>query len=222
MGLLVVRNPRMRATWADFMSRVAKLSAKMIVSKPEVWESTKQEMIKAGYTPSETTSYEDMRKFIMGGEYDIITKRLTHIQMELQTWKKVIRLLAARKWRLDVLPDGAPNLITCDHPVSIIPLFEMPDRTMQHGVGLGMAKTAVIFPLTRRISLWGTFEGLDTTADLDWLQAALNNSHTMRNAERQIYAYDDDFDYFWGSERRQGRTLLTSLKSARSERDAEN
>lgn len=219
MGLLVVRNPRMRETWADFMSRLWKLHGEIIVSKPEIWESTKQGMIKAGYTPSEDVSYEDMRAFIKGDEYDIVTKRLTHIQMELQTWEKVIHLLSARKWRLDILPEGAPNLITCDHPVSIIPLFEMPKSAMQHPVGFGMAETAVIFPLTRRMSLWGAFEDRDITLDLDWLQAALNNSHTMRNADRQIYAYDDDFDYMWGRERRRGRTLLTSLKAAQAERD---
>lgn len=221
MALLVIRNPRMRETWSDFMSRVWKLHGEMVVSKPEIWESTKRDMIRSGYTPSVDVSYEQMRDFIKGGEYDIVTNRLVHIRMELETWEKMIHILSARKWRLDILPDAAPNLITCDHPVSLIPLFERPsDGYLQHPVGYGMSETAVIFPLTRRMSLWGTFEDRDMTLGLDWLQAALNNSHTMRNAEKQIYAYDDDFEFMWGRERRQGKTLLDSLKKAQAEREA--
>ena len=221
MALLVIRNPRMRETWADFMSRLWKMHGEVVVSTKERWESTKRDMIRSGYTPSEDVTYENMRDFVKGGEYDIVTNRLVHIRLELETWEKMIHVLSARKWRLDILPEGAPNLITCDHPVSIIPLFEMPrDGYMQHPIGYGMTETAVVFPLTRRMSLWGTFEDRDITLGLDWLQAALNNSHTMRNAHRQIYAYDDDFEFMWGRERRQGKTLLGSLKAAQAERDA--
>jgi hypothetical protein len=220
MALLVIRNPRMRETWADFMSRVWKMHGEIIVSKPEIWESTKRSMLKSGYKPSVDVTYEQMRDFVKGGEYDIVTNRLVHIRMELETWEKMIHLLSARKWRLDILPENAPNLITCDHPVSIISLVERPDTLMGNAIGYGMLETAVIFPLTRRMSLWGTFEDKDKTLGLDWLQAALNNSHTMRNADRQIYAYDDNFDFMWGQERRQGKTLLDSLKVAKAERDA--
>ena len=86
-------------------------------------------------------------------------------------------------------------------------------------MGYGMADTAVVFPLTRRASLWGTFEGQDETKSIGWLQAALNNSHAMRNAERQIYAYDEGFQFMWGRQPRKGGQLLESLRTAKAERD---
>ena len=219
MALLVIRNPRMRDNWSDFMSRLYKMTAEVTFSKKEIWEATKRDMEAKGYKPEKDVSYEDLRDFVNGGEYDIVTDRLMHIRLELDTWEKVIHLLSARKWRLGILPDNVPDLITCDHPVSLISLVERPDTLLGNALGYGMADTAVVFPLTRRVSLWGTFEGKDETKGVGWLQAAMNNSHALRNAERQIYAYDEGFQFMWGRQPQHGGELLKSLRTAKAERD---
>ncbi|MEH6720587.1 MAG: DUF4238 domain-containing protein [Aurantimonas endophytica] len=219
MALLVIRNPRMRDNWSDFVSRLYKMTAEVAFSKKEIWEATKRDMEAKGYKPMNETSYEELRDFVKGGEYDIVTNRLMHIRLELETWEKIIHLLSARKWRLCILPDQVPDLITCDHPVSLISLVERPDTLLGNALGYGMADTAVVFPLTRRASLWGTFEGQDETKSIGWLQAALNNSHAMRNAERQIYAYNENFQFMWGRQPQRGGQLLTLLRQATAERD---
>jgi len=219
MALLVIRNPRMRETWSDFMGRLMRTTSEMIVSTREIWESTKGRMEEAGYKPDHDVSYEDMREFINGGEYDIVTDRLVHIRLELETLEKVIHLLSARKWRLGILPDNAPDIVTCDHPVSLISTIERPDTFMGRALGYGLPDTAVVFPITRRFSLWGTFDGQDEIKAVGRLQSALFNTHTLGNAERQIYAYDDSFEFVWGREIRPGTALLATLKKAKADRN---
>ena len=49
MALLVIRNPRMRETWADFISRLWKMHGEVVLSTKERWESMKRDMIRSGY-----------------------------------------------------------------------------------------------------------------------------------------------------------------------------
>ncbi|WP_173088636.1 DUF4238 domain-containing protein [Devosia sp. 1635] len=211
MALLVIRNPRMRCNWADVMERLWKMIGEMMVANPARWEQTRKGMKDAGYEVREETTYESMRDFIQGGEYNVVTNRLVHIRLELETLEKVIHLLSARRWRLGVLRDNVPDLITADHPVSLISTIQRPEGLMG-GFGYGMMETAVVFPLSRRFSLWGTFEGQDETKDVGWLQAALFNSNGLRNMDRQVYSYDTSFQFIWGKEARRGDRLLQSLK----------
>jgi hypothetical protein len=220
VALLVIRNPRMRDNWSDFMGRIYKLTGEVMVSKKEIWESTKRQMQAAGHPVRENVTYEQMRDFIKGGEYDIVTNRLVHIRLELETLEKVIYILFERKWRLSVLPDNVPDLVTCDHPVCLISTIKRPEGIMG-AIGYGLKDTAVVFPVTRRLALWGTFEGQEEVKECGVLQAALYNSHVLRNAERQIYFYDQNFEFIWGPHKRHGSQLLQSLKDESAQLDRE-
>lgn len=211
MALLIIRNPRMRDNLSDFMSRLYKMTGEVMVSRKEIWESTKRQMQEAGHPVREGVTYEQMRDFIKGGEYEIVTNRLVHIRLELETLEKIIHILFERKWRLSVLPDAVMDLVTCDHPVCLVSTIKRPEGLMGT-LGYGLKNTAVVFPLTRRLALWGTFEGQEEVKECDALQAALYNSHVLRNAERQIYFYDQNFEFIWAPYKRDGSKLLQSLK----------
>lgn len=220
MALLIIRNPRMRDNWSDFMSRIYKMTGDVMVSKKEIWESTKRQMEEAGQPVREGVTYEQMRDFIKGGQYDIVTNRLVHIRLELETLEKVIHILFERKWRLSLLSDTVMDLVTCDHPVCLISTIKRPEGLMG-ALGYGLRDTAVVFPLTRRMALWGTFEGDEEVRDCGELQAALYNAHVLRNAERQIYFYDQRFQFIWGPHKRDGSKLLQSLRDEAARLDRE-
>ncbi|MDO8289945.1 MAG: DUF4238 domain-containing protein [Parvibaculum sp.] len=211
LAMLIIRNPRMRDNWAGFMDRLWRLTGDMMVAKRERWEAITRQMKNAGYDINENVSYEQMRDFVRGGEYDIVTDRHVHIRLEIETLDKVTRMLASRNWRLSIVPDHLDDLITCDHPVCLISTVKRPDGLLG-GVGYGMTHTAVLFPLTRRISLWGSFEDREEVVEMRREQVAFFNTHLIRNAERQIYALNDDFDYVWNRQLHRGTTFLEDLK----------
>lgn len=85
LAMLIVRNPRMRDNWADFMDRLWRVIGNVLVEKKERWEVTTRRMKDAGYEVDNDVSFEQMRDFMQGGEYDIVTDRHAHIRLEVET-----------------------------------------------------------------------------------------------------------------------------------------
>lgn len=91
-------------------------------------------------------------------------------------------------------PDGSGDFVTSDHPVSLIDLSGRPPPPL-FPPGHGMTKTAVLFPICRRIMLYGRFEGGEFIREYDRDGVAHFNSEVIDRAERQVYACDDSFSY---------------------------
>lgn len=217
VALLIIRNPRMRENWADFMDRLWRMTGKTMVSKKSIWESTVARMKADGHEIKEGVSYEQMRDFIQSDEYDIVTDRHMHIRLEIEHLDTILPLLVRRKWRLGIVPEDQPELITSDHPVSLISTIRRPGG-LAGALGYGLKNTAVVFPLDRRHSLWGTFEGEDEVVQNTRDQTAILNTHTMHNADRQIYSFDDKFQYFFNGTFRPGPELLPDIARYQAER----
>jgi hypothetical protein len=120
-----------------------------------------------------------------------------------------------RNWMLLIAGDDAGDFVTSDHPVV---LMGAPSSFAgRQPVGYGMTQTAVLFPVTRKLFLNGTFEGQDGIHRLGREDVALLNSSVIFGAERQVYAHDERFTYSRSDRFASGDELVADPLFIRSE-----
>ena len=194
MALLASRNPRFRGRMSDVIGDMARRVGEMTVSTKERYDSVVEAASRDGHVTSEPTiSYEDMRDFVRGGEYDLKVDKGFLQSIELDLIDTILRTMAKREWILWLAPEDG-QFVTCDHPVVLRNSTDK-GRGILSSPGFAMPETAVVFPLTRTATLVGTFEANSVTRVADLSQCANINSLILSGAERQVYAYDLNFAY---------------------------
>lgn len=194
VALVLTRNPLMRDHFGDMMEKILRRTARAAVSSQEVWDGIGERLGRAD--EPEKIPYDEMKKFIQSDKYDVRVRREFHIAMELKLALDIVPLLVRRKWILLNATSGSGGFITSDHPASL----SWTDAELAKGPyspGLGLAKTMVLFPLTKEFCLMGIVEGADEREwerrDLGFLQVAAVNGEVIHQANRQVYAADDLF-----------------------------
>ena len=196
IALLAGRNPRWRGRLDGFLSDIFQSMAEIMVSKQERWEAIGAQVREAeGKDAADETGpgYEEMRDFIKSGKYKISADQNYLIGLENDSTDIILRTLASRKWVLWTTTESAGNFITSDHPVCLIDVSGR--KPGFYGIGYGMTETAVLFPISRSAFLVGTFEGEEGVRHASALDVARFNAQIIQHAERQVYAYDDSFQY---------------------------
>lgn len=199
IALMATRNPRLRRTWANFQERIYKTIAEITVSSRERFENIARRAEAA--RPAEVRreikpeDYDDVKAFVASGEYDVVTHQNNHIKLEVDTFETVLRTLINRKWILQIATKTTGDFVTSDHPVVLRSTAELPGL-LGRAIGHGMRRTMLIFPLTRRMCLLGTFEGQDGVVPVGAKMVAQANSMIIDTADAQVYAYDDSFHYW--------------------------
>jgi hypothetical protein len=194
IALLTIRNPRQRDNIGRSLGDIAKSMAEMMVSTRERWDSIGAEL--EGSNPGLSRvdlPYEEVRDFVRSGEYEIKTHQNLHVQLELDMVQHIQEILGARKWQLWVSEKDAGDFVTSDHPVCLLSTSKGPQGPF--GPGFGMVETAVLFPLTRKLTLVGTFEGKDKVVSANREMIARVNVDIIRRAQRQVYSFDNQFSY---------------------------
>ena len=97
-------------------------------------------------------------------------------------------LLHKRYWYLIKSDETIGEFITSDNPVSLISLVELPKM---YGVGFGMQKTEVYFPISKYLALIGVFEEYDNInktiiATKELIETI--NLRTYTFANKQVYS----------------------------------
>lgn len=72
--------------------------------------------------------------------------------------EEIAPYLAARHWVLWEAQDDAGNFITTDRPVNLSWTVEVPTM-FQDSPGFAMENTAVVFPLAKRLAMFGKLMG---------------------------------------------------------------
>jgi Protein of unknown function (DUF4238) len=116
LALIYQRQPRKRAHIDKFMERVWKDVGHIMVQTPERWASVVKSATAAGM-PEPTATYEQMKEFIEGGEYDIKTSREYHIGLEFEVFDDLLPIFFDRKWTLCRAPESTGGFVTSDNPV---------------------------------------------------------------------------------------------------------
>jgi hypothetical protein len=214
IGLLHLRNPRLRETFRDFHERVAKATMSLALATPERWAGQVKKAIEAGYLkPDADTDYEKMKAFVGGGEYRVETSTERHITLEMGTFDKILPLLFRRGWVLVRAPTDCGGFVTSDHPACLT--WSEPRKGLGiNPPGLGLRGTEIVFPISPRIAAIGAFELEDKVADVDAETVADINGTIVAFAQRQVYAHDLHFTYriVAGEPGRKGSKLISDRK----------
>lgn len=221
IALMAIRMPRMRDAWNEFMGRVYRSVAEILTSSKNRYESTMRKVVasRTGLAEWEAVPYEEMRKFVRSGEYEIETHQNVYVRHELDALDTVLSTLLRRKWTLNIATADAGDFITSDHPVCLMNTAPLPAPWM--APGHGMPNTAILFPLTRKAALFGAFEGSDRVTPAPGLLVAATNSMIIDHADRQVYAYDDSFRYLKDGKILYGKDLCCDAGGSRKREDGE-
>jgi Protein of unknown function (DUF4238) len=215
IGLLAVRNPRLRETWRDFQEQIAKRIMWLATDTPERWASQVARAQASGYMSKDAdTDYTKVRKFTTEEQYRLKVRTEHHIVLEMRGLDTILPSLFKRKWALLKCPDNSGGFVTSDHPVCL-----MWSDGKKHGpVGHGRRETELIFPICRRLAMVGAFEIDDDEIDAPEELVAVINGIVIQFAERHVYARDYNFRYTLSDETpRKGSKLIRDRRLRRRE-----
>jgi hypothetical protein len=191
---LAIRNPRQRTTVNGFISEIVQQVAHVGLATKERWKTQVERMKKDGvWDDSVNLTYNDMQKFMREGNYKIQIAKEFNIAMEIEQHENLVQHLGARNWQILVAKEGSGGFVTSDVPVCL----RWSDG-QNHGIyapGFGVEGTHVIFPLSTRCALLGSFEGKENVIEADMFMVGNLNSTVISNAEKQVYAHNYSFNY---------------------------
>lgn len=194
MALLVVRHPNVRSKIGKLMEDIGQAMMEAATGTKERWRNSVAEM--NGVAPAEITDeqlgYEEMRRFVRTKAARAKLHQNVHIGLEIESIDPLLEMLMVRKWVLHIAHDEASQFITSDRPCFLIDLEPKPGL---FSAGYGMAKTAVIFPLSPRLAISGTFEGKEEVRLMNAQGVASMNAEIARHSRRQVYAKSIEFRY---------------------------
>jgi hypothetical protein len=193
--LLAIKNPGLRENFRAAHEQTAKIMMDLATATPERWAAQVDRAKKAGFLRTDADiDYEKMREFVTRGEYRIETLTSMHLQIEMQTFDKILPLIFNRKWMLFKAPANTTGFVTSDHPMCLM----WSDPAKRGGFwppGLGLARTQLLFPISNELAAIGAFEIDEMETEATELQIAQINGSIILHARRQVYARDSDFLY---------------------------
>jgi hypothetical protein len=186
MALISLRNPKTRAIFNKFYLDIVEKLNSMTMASEEIYID---QCLQAGIKKEDIIPYEKQKEFIDNKDrYTISINQEIHIQAEHQNIDYLSELLHKRYWYLIKSDETIGEFITSDYPVSLTSLVESPKM---YGVGFGMQKTEVSFPISKYLALIGVFEEYDNidktiSATKDLVENI--NIRTYEFANKQIYS----------------------------------
>jgi hypothetical protein len=206
IALISVRNPQARESFRESTKKVIDLTTALSLANKDRFESTVQQMKKAGYAKDlPDVSYEELLQFYQSGEYKINIKNQFFYSGEFGAVRAVVQTLLNRRWSFLIAGPDAGHFISSDHPVRL----RWTDPKLTQGYfppGHGVMSTEVLFPLSRNIAIVGTFEGEDRTETVNQAIVATVNNLILQGCVRQLYSPTDDFFYLG-----KDRAILSSV-----------
>lgn len=196
IALLAERTPVRRNIFTKPMQNIIKIMSKMMLAKPEIFESIKQMMKADGVKLHDNVSYDDLRKFIFEENYTISFDNNTHINNMLTAANAIIPSLKARNWTVVYSPPKIGDFICSDNPVNLHWTTHK-EQSFWSTPGHGLMKTEISVPLSIRIMLLGQFEKLPPNFTIKSKRhLSILNSYTGIHSNRFIYSSDNDFLWF--------------------------
>lgn len=205
IAMLAVRNPQIRGNIERSQNEHMKRDMGLALPTLESFEAIKKRMKEAGQEVDDEVTYDDIRRFLEDGNYDVVYDHGYHLQLELEVIDAILPYLFDRKWSLFVSEDGG-DFVCSDHPVVIVSTVETGGHS--YGVGFGMTNTEITMPINRKMAISGTFEGESKVYKVGEDVVAAINGRTISSAEKQIYSYGPDFNYLTGDGLKHSSHLL--------------
>ncbi|MBX3664361.1 MAG: DUF4238 domain-containing protein [Burkholderiales bacterium] len=194
LALLFIRNPGMRESFNASREHSIRIMNDLLISNEKTFRRQIERARAAGIDLPENVSYEEIRRFVKSNEYEIEFHPQSNLRVELGMLEKTLRLLHERTWSLISVPDGLPDFICSDHPVTLV---HKSGRNIP--VGLATRNTDLFFPLSRRFGFYGVFEQtLKPVVDAKHKNVAILNGYVASNAMKHLYSTAKEF-LIWGN-----------------------
>lgn len=187
--LIAVRNPTMRASFNAAREQSIRIIGDLLVSDKSIWANHVEKARANGIDIPDSVSFQDMKAFIEGGEYEIDFHPQSNLRVEMNAFDKMLPVLHERTWSLIIAPEDGPEFITSDHPVALT--FKN-DRLGP--IGLATKGTELFFPLTRNLGMYGAHEdALRKVVEAKPRGVAKLNQRVASTAPRYIFSAKDHF-----------------------------
>lgn len=195
VGLTAMRNPRFRETIRSGHEQVARRIMDQLLSSKEIYESQVKRVREAGGLPeSNNISYEEMKRFVEDGEYELTLDNTYQVGQEMRVFDKILPLIFERGWMLLRAPENSGGFVTSDHPFCLF-WTDPKRRGGFYPPGLGLQGTEIRFTISPRLALVGAFELKNGDIDVSEESVAGVNGGVIALAEAQVYARDQNFHY---------------------------
>lgn len=191
MGNVAVRNPRFRSMTEDFHIKIANRIIALSLQDKNRFHDSIREAREQGAPIRDDICYEDMKEFTERKQYKIAIDQTYLIGLELDAVPTVVEQLARRSWSFASAPAGT-SFITCDDPV-VLAWADGKDRG-PYSPGFGLEGTIVMFPIAPELALIGLFVEQPPNRKFRRDQVADINTSIAKNATKQLYARDGEFE----------------------------
>lgn len=189
MSLLLVKSPFVRPIVDQMAEKIMTMIGKVQAADKAAWDTKMAQDKKDGIYPEDFDG-EAVRKAILENEFTISLTTEAHLDLELKLAMQLCPLLAQRGW--NVLKAKGNKFITSDRPVALF----WDDYAKNDPIGLWLIGTRLLFPLSPELAICGGLEFKDSVLELDAKRVANMNGRTMLNAGRQVFATDENFEYY--------------------------
>ena len=208
VAVMATRTPRTRQLMSHVANHTVKSAVKAAVATVDGWKEFRMCCESSGEKMSDAEA-EQMRQFILSGEYDVDLDQTSHVQKIGELVDAMLPLIAKRQWSLGVAAPGMPDLVCSDVPVSAAPTDEFEEDEELH---LSNRHTLLMMPLDRRTVLFGEYKSRPPKVVINELGILTVNAMTIAEA-RQVYSTEEDFAYLGSNNRLQKRNdLMESLR----------
>jgi hypothetical protein len=196
MAQLVVRRPSVRETAQRQKDDLIRMVLHQHAAMPDDQLRARLEFIRSKDPDLPEVELETFRDFIKSDEYSIEFSQnyhMTHLlKALLPTAEALVPVLAARHWVFWLAQESA-NFITNDRPVNLSWTVDV-GPFYANSPGFGLTNTAIVFPLSKRLVMYGRFDGpRGAVLPANNQRVALINRVTARSAIRFVYSTDKDF-----------------------------
>ncbi len=184
IGIYACRNPRMRSSFNRAVKQNVRIMGEYLVSSEQIFKRQMELAISSGEVKPNNVSYVEMKEFVESGAYCVEIPTDENHRVEFNAFDTVLPLLGQRSWSLLVVESSASDVISCDHPVIIT---SKTSREMV--VGIGTKDTEIIFPISKKLILYGVFERpIKKEVTINSERVAIFNRRIAAQAKRHIYS----------------------------------
>jgi hypothetical protein len=190
MALMVVRNPQQRENRRDFQAQVSERMLDLLLESRESWERSTLPESGEGSSARKLT-YEEAKDFRESKQYTIEVPALRHIHDEGELVGAILPCLARRKWTVLVATPESGNFITTDNPVTLD--WNDPSKVppiYRSSPGFGMNDTTVHFAVSKKVAIFGTFDGEDRALIAAPEITSLFNTHLLARTYGRAFSPD--------------------------------
>ncbi|MBC2600404.1 DUF4238 domain-containing protein [Puniceicoccus vermicola] len=212
MSLFAARNPGSRCKIREAEASLSKAILRECVKTPERFESQLKQMRSDGIDVDDW-DFLEMKEFIESERYAISPDQSSTIDLELSLIEPIARTMAGRKWSFLRANEDTGFFITSDRPVILnwydprnLPLM------IKSSPGFGMPNTEVIFPLSSRICMVGSFEGSPDESKVTSKIVGHINANVLNQASKQIYYHPVGFKFHHNNRLFRNDEILDRIK----------